>query len=347
MTQDQNQNAQAAAMDRAGEVTMNRRATDQAPAPALAGDAQPVRYGMMSTANGPTPEGFFERRKAVGDAQPVAWPAQGPTFEVFQTWKGYPLPAFNSDGQLDSEPLHREWKAFAAGRASITSPQPVAQVAKPSSIAAAFLERISNADPATRAELGRLAVCLAAVPAVAQDARPDDLRTVSVATLSMIYDAMNHMGDVLNNMDAVEDGDEEKTLPAFEVIRALLAAPPLPAVAPQEQSAKPIVGKVKRFDPHLFANNSSRMPQRVAAMGEQPDGSYVQYSDYVALSGRVHNEVPAVAPADDIEVTLSIALEALKYSKPMMDHYDSARDRHNKAIGAVSAILAAAKKGAQ
>jgi hypothetical protein len=42
------------------------------------------------------------------------------------------------------------------------------------------------------------------------------------ATLLMIYDAMNHMGDILNNMDACEEEDEEATTPAFDAIRELL-----------------------------------------------------------------------------------------------------------------------------
>lgn len=35
---------------------------------------------------------------------------------AFAKWKGYELPAFNSDGHFDKDWLHREWVAFCAGR---------------------------------------------------------------------------------------------------------------------------------------------------------------------------------------------------------------------------------------
>jgi hypothetical protein len=46
--------------------------------------------------------------------------------------------------------------------------------------------------------------------------------SVPRATLLMIYEAMNYMGDKLNGMDACEDEDEDATTPAFDAIRALL-----------------------------------------------------------------------------------------------------------------------------
>lgn len=45
------------------------------------------------------------------------------------------------------------------------------------------------------------------------------------AALRLALDAMNYMGDILNNMDAVEQEDEAKTAPAFEAVRAALSAP--------------------------------------------------------------------------------------------------------------------------
>lgn len=55
---------------------------------------------------------------------------------------------------------------------------------------------------------------------------PNGYLAVKVEALELIYEAMNYMGDVLNNMDAVEDEDIEKTSPAFDAIRELLAAQP-------------------------------------------------------------------------------------------------------------------------
>lgn len=49
-----------------------------------------------------------------------------------------------------------------------------------------------------------------------------DAILVPRSTLKAIYAAMNHMGDALNDMDAVEDEDEEATALAFGAIRELL-----------------------------------------------------------------------------------------------------------------------------
>lgn len=54
----------------------------------------------------------------------------------------------------------------------------------------------------------------------------DGYLAVNVETLQMIYEAMNYMGDALNNMDAVEEEDIEKTSPAFDAIRELIATLP-------------------------------------------------------------------------------------------------------------------------
>jgi hypothetical protein len=42
--------------------------------------------------------------------------------------------------------------------------------------------------------------------------------------LRLAYDAMNYMGDILNDMDAVETEDMKKTAKAFETVRAILRA---------------------------------------------------------------------------------------------------------------------------
>ena len=47
-------------------------------------------------------------------------------------------------------------------------------------------------------------------------------RIVPVATLELVYSAMNHMGDALNGMDAVTEEDEALATPAFEAMRSLL-----------------------------------------------------------------------------------------------------------------------------
>lgn len=51
---------------------------------------------------------------------------------------------------------------------------------------------------------------------------PIDGAFVSRADLDAIYAAMNHLGDVLNEMDAVEAEDEAATEPGFIAIRRAL-----------------------------------------------------------------------------------------------------------------------------
>lgn len=58
-----------------------------------------------------------------------------------------------------------------------------------------------------------------------------DLIPVPRAVLEKISDAMNHMGDQLNEIDAVEEEDEAICTPAFEAVQSLLATKP--AAAPQ------------------------------------------------------------------------------------------------------------------
>lgn len=50
-------------------------------------------------------------------AQPVA-DERVSDMGAFAQWKGYPLPPLNADGNFDKDYLHREWRAFCAGRAS-------------------------------------------------------------------------------------------------------------------------------------------------------------------------------------------------------------------------------------
>lgn len=53
-----------------------------------------------------------------------------------------------------------------------------------------------------------------------------DFYQVSRADLEAINRAMNHMGDVLNGMDAVEEEDEAATEAGFKAIQAILASHP-------------------------------------------------------------------------------------------------------------------------
>jgi hypothetical protein len=46
------------------------------------------------------------------------------------------------------------------------------------------------------------------------------------ATLELIYKVMNHMGDALNDMDAVTEEDVDLATPAFEAVRSLIAPSP-------------------------------------------------------------------------------------------------------------------------
>ncbi|MBF8692381.1 hypothetical protein [Pseudomonas fulva] len=41
------------------------------------------------------------------------------SLEQFKSWKGYPIPDLNSDGQFDKEYLQREWQAWQASRAAV------------------------------------------------------------------------------------------------------------------------------------------------------------------------------------------------------------------------------------
>lgn len=41
------------------------------------------------------------------------------SLEQFKSWKGYPIPDLNSDGQFDKEYLQREWQAWQASRESV------------------------------------------------------------------------------------------------------------------------------------------------------------------------------------------------------------------------------------
>lgn len=60
-----------------------------------------------------------------------------------------------------------------------------------------------------------------------------------MADLQAIDRAMQHMGDQINNMDAVEEGDLEIVSPGFEAIARLLAVPPPMPVSTEGLTAKP------------------------------------------------------------------------------------------------------------
>lgn len=68
-------------------------------------------------------------------------------------------------------------------------------------------------------------VCYEAMVKAAPGTATQGAVIVPRETLEVIYAAMNHMGDVLNNMDAVDEADEDATDAAFEAIRALLGMP--------------------------------------------------------------------------------------------------------------------------
>jgi len=57
----------------------------------------------------------FERALAERALEPQG---QASDMEAFAKWKAYPLPPLNADGQFVPDSLHREWRAFCAGRAS-------------------------------------------------------------------------------------------------------------------------------------------------------------------------------------------------------------------------------------
>lgn len=59
---------------------------------------------------------------------------------LFEAWKGYPLPDFNSDGNFDKDWLHREWVAFKAGLARAALAQR-ASSAPADTFAVNFIER--------------------------------------------------------------------------------------------------------------------------------------------------------------------------------------------------------------
>jgi hypothetical protein len=81
--------------------------------------------------------------------------------------------------------------------------------------------RLMQAQQAWTAWQAAWKVAVAAAPVAAQE-----FRLVSVATLETIYAAMNHLGDVLNGMDAVTADDIEKTAQAFDAMPEILAGPP-------------------------------------------------------------------------------------------------------------------------
>ncbi|RKP44725.1 hypothetical protein [Pararobbsia silviterrae] len=102
-----------------------------------------------------------------------------------------------------------------------------------------LVSSLTNASPDIPAE------CAAVEGERGADATgPADAVLVSRADLLAIYAAMNHLGDTLNDMDAVEDDDEAATDAGFSAIRRALgesvdtdAAPVAPVVAEDAQAA--------------------------------------------------------------------------------------------------------------
>jgi len=63
---------------------------------------------------------FAELQALISLAERALQPEEGQAsdMEAFAKWKAYPLPPLNADGQFAPDSLHREWRAFCAGRAS-------------------------------------------------------------------------------------------------------------------------------------------------------------------------------------------------------------------------------------
>lgn len=122
-------------------------------------------------------------------------------------------------------------------------------------------------DGLTRSDFKDGQPLFAAPVAASADAAPAGAVAVPRTTLELINAAMNHMGDVLNGMDAVEPEDEDATGPAFEAIRALLS----PAAA--EVTPAPAT------DPHRLTERKTndimaRGYQKVGYVLQKPGGDY-------------------------------------------------------------------------
>lgn len=91
-----------------------------------------------------------------------------------------------------------------------------------------------NPDAATRDDIARMAAELSELlaPPSTNEAAPQ------LEALRTAYEAMNHMGDVLNGMGAVDEEEDGKYFPAFEKVRAAIAkAESVPSPQPMENNS--------------------------------------------------------------------------------------------------------------
>lgn len=307
MTQDQTPSAQAAAMDRAGEVdgasdkfswpnslvqSAENRAEERnknaaararldamalALAPALAGDVQPVAQTDLSKRL---------RALAIHDSQPIGKLMGEAADEIDRYYGGmlaWKQTAETKDRKLSEEIAARVDERVAA-RLAAAPPQPVAQPAPaPLEVMAAIescradiLHDIDGLDnDQTNSVLGvfdyYLGDLVAAVPAVAQDAQGElvawwNTKYQTTMPMSRMSEQLGGMEGIMSSPafqagelvplylsnNHVRNGwydaakwirnnyqDYANVASICEAMKA--AAPPLPAVAPQEQSGKPVL----------------------------------------------------------------------------------------------------------
>jgi|GEM_PF-3310547 len=128
--------------------------------------------------------------------------------------------------------------AFLAGIHRAAAVVSLFRAARPAPVGAGMavdVEPLSMSMCANRDYLAGWNECLAAVRAAPATpiAEKGGVMNVPRDTLEGIYEAMNHMGDILNDMDIFEDEDDKVT-DAFEDIRELLAQPATEQAKPSQ-----------------------------------------------------------------------------------------------------------------
>ncbi|NUY33255.1 hypothetical protein F0160_22480 [Paraburkholderia sp. JPY303] len=114
-------------------------------------------------------------------------------------------------------------------------------------------------DPAIRLQTDKeIRAALATAPLA-------DAVLVSRADLLSIYAAMNHLGDVLNGMDAVESEDEAATEPGFAAIRRALGEP-------DDEDAAPLADAQSKWHPDfVVATYENQRADRLYTMDQMRD----------------------------------------------------------------------------
>lgn len=114
-----------------------------------------------------------------------------------------------------------------------------------------------------------------------------DFYQVSRADLEAINRAMNHMGDVLNGMDAVEEEDEAATEAGFKAIQAILASHPSNAVqdAPKNTpvavlTAAQLAEALEFIAPDMDADQLESEASIYHGEGHSGRGYYCAIADY-------------------------------------------------------------------